>query len=84
MFDKKQKSCAKRIHLVTDDDLCDQKAFYTVKIIFYSSSLENSLLKHNWRLSFYHQIMVVKNFWKCIHVNMNIKSKVYISIQKYT
>ena len=38
MFDKKQKSCVKRIHLVTDDGLYDQKAFYTVKIVFYSSS----------------------------------------------
>ena len=38
MFDKKQKSCVKRIHLVTDDGLYNQKVFYTVKIIFYSSS----------------------------------------------
>ena len=34
MFDKKQKSCVKRIHVVTDDGLYDQKAFYTVKIDF--------------------------------------------------
>ena len=27
MFDKKQKSCVKHIHLVTDDGLYDQKAF---------------------------------------------------------
>ena len=27
-FDKQQKSCIKRIHLVTDDGLYDQKAFY--------------------------------------------------------
>ena len=27
MFDKKQKSCVKRIYLVTDDGLYDQKAF---------------------------------------------------------
>ena len=38
MFDKNQKSCVKRIHLVTDDGLYDQKAFYTAKIVFYSSS----------------------------------------------
>ena len=38
MFDKKQKSCVKRIHLVTDDGLYDRKAFYTIKIVFYSSS----------------------------------------------
>ena len=39
MFDKKQKSCVKRIHLVTDDGLYDRKAFYTVKTVFYSSSV---------------------------------------------
>ena len=27
------------IHLVTDDGLYDQKAFYTVRIVFYSSSI---------------------------------------------
>ena len=37
MFDKKQKCCVKRIHLVTDDGLYNRKAFYTVKIVFYSS-----------------------------------------------
>ena len=42
MFDKKQKSCVKRIHLVTDDGLYDRKAFYwTVKIAFYSSSMND-------------------------------------------
>ena len=34
MFDKKQKSCVKHIHLVTDDGLYDQKPFYKVKIDF--------------------------------------------------
>ena len=34
MFDKKQKSCVKRIHLVTDDGLYNQKAFLKVKIVF--------------------------------------------------
>ena len=34
MFDKKQNTCVKRIHLVTDDDLFDQKAFYRVKMVF--------------------------------------------------
>ena len=38
MFDKNQKSCVKRIHLVTGDRLFDRKASYTVKIVFYSSS----------------------------------------------
>ena len=37
MFDKKQKSCVKCINLETDDGSYDQKAFYTVKINFYSS-----------------------------------------------
>ena len=34
MFDKKQKSWIKRIHLVTDDGLDDRKAFYKVEIVF--------------------------------------------------
>ena len=34
ILDKKQKSSVKRIHLVTDDSLYDQKAFDTVKIVF--------------------------------------------------
>ena len=29
------------IHLVIDDDLYDRKDFYTVKIVFYSSSMNN-------------------------------------------
>ena len=46
MFDKKQKSCVKRIHLVTDDGLYDRKAFYTVKIVvvfYYPSSNRNKV-----------------------------------------
>ena len=42
MFDKKQRSCVKRINLVTDDGLYDQKAFYTVKMVFCSSSMNDS------------------------------------------
>ena len=38
MVDKTAKRCVKRIHLVTDGDLCDWKTFYKVKIVFYSSS----------------------------------------------
>ena len=38
MFDKKQNSCVKRIHLVTDDGLYDRKALHTVKTVFYSST----------------------------------------------
>ena len=34
MFDKKQKSCLKRINLVTEDGLYEQKTFYTVKKFF--------------------------------------------------
>ena len=34
MFDKRQKSCVKRIQLVTDDGLYDRKTFYTVKLFF--------------------------------------------------
>ena len=41
VYDKKQKSYVKRIHLVTDDGLYDQKAFYTVKIVFCSSSMND-------------------------------------------
>ena len=41
MFEKKQKSCVKRIHLVTDHGLYNRKAFYTVKIVFYSSSMND-------------------------------------------
>ena len=29
-----QKTCVKRIHLVTDNDLYNQKAFYKVKMVF--------------------------------------------------
>ena len=41
MLNKKQKSFVKRIHLVTDDGFNDRKAFYTVKIVFYSSSMND-------------------------------------------
>ena len=41
MFDKKQKSCVKRIHLVTDGCLYNRKAFYTVTIAFYSTSVND-------------------------------------------
>ena len=41
MFDKKQKSCVKGIHLVTDDGLFDRKAFYTIKVVFYLSSIND-------------------------------------------
>ena len=41
-FYKKLKICVKRIHLVYDDGLYDRKAFYTVKIVFYSSFMNDS------------------------------------------
>ena len=41
IFDKKPKSCVKRIHLVTDDGLYDLRAFYTAKIVCYSSSMND-------------------------------------------
>ena len=34
MFSKKQESCVKCIHLVTDGGLFDQKVFHNVKIVF--------------------------------------------------
>ena len=34
MLDKKQKSCVKTIHLVTDDGIYDRKAFCKAKIVF--------------------------------------------------
>ena len=37
MFDKKQKSCIKRIRLVTDYGLYDRKAFYKEEIVFICS-----------------------------------------------
>ena len=42
MFYKKLKICVKRIHLVYDDGLYDRKAFYRVKIVFYSSFINDS------------------------------------------
>ena len=42
MFDKK--SCVKSIHLVTDEGLCNRKAFYKVKknyYFFHSSSIRS-------------------------------------------
>ena len=48
MFDKKQKRCVKRIHLVTDHGLYDRKAFYTIKIVFYSSSMNDGEFINYW------------------------------------
>ena len=47
MFDKRQQSCVTRIHLLTDDGFYDRKAFYTVKIVFYSSLILCTYLLKN-------------------------------------
>ena len=53
MFDKKQKIFVKRIHLVTDDGLYDRKVFYTVNIVFYSSSMnDGEFINYNLSLIF--------------------------------
>ena len=49
MFDKKQESCVKRIDLVIDEGLYDRKAFYTVKMVFYSSSMSNCFTNFSTR-----------------------------------
>ena len=46
MFDKKQKICVKRIHLVTDDCLYNRKAFYEVKIVFIHSLYNKNILQN--------------------------------------
>ena len=53
MFDEKRKSSVKHIHLVTGDDLYDQKAYYNVIVVFFSSSANdgefiNYYLKTFW------------------------------------
>ena len=58
MFDKKQKSCVKRIHLVTDDGLYDRKVLYPVKFVFYSSSIV-TIQEH---LEFYFNIVEMYQF----------------------
>ena len=58
MFDKKQKSCVKRIHLVTDDGSTDRKDFYTVKNVFYSSSMNDGKF-----INYYHQEYVLDGFY---------------------
>ena len=35
MFNKRQKSCVKHIHLVTDNGLLRRKAFYKLKVAFF-------------------------------------------------
>ena len=40
MFDKNQKSCIKRIHLVIDDGLYNRKVFYKVEIVFINPHID--------------------------------------------
>ena len=60
MFNKKQKRCIKRIHLVTHDGLYDQKAFYKVKVLFYSSSMNDGEFINNLRVIF---VIIIHHFW---------------------
>ena len=41
MLDNKQKSCVKRIHLVTDDGLYNRKSFSKSKNCFYLFSMND-------------------------------------------
>ena len=52
MFDKKQRNCVKRIHLATDDGLYARKAFYKVKKISYSSSINDREFINGRQISF--------------------------------
>ena len=57
MFEKKKKSCVKRIHLVTDDGLYARKAFYIVQIVFYSSSTNDSEFINYYKFSNFLEIL---------------------------
>ena len=61
MFDKKQKSCVKRIDLVTDDGLYDRKAFYTVKIVLYSFSMNDGEFINYYTNEFITILMIQTN-----------------------
>ena len=75
---KSKKSCVKRFHLVTDDGLYDQKAFYTVKIVFYSCTINIW-----WVSGFYRSWSVFISLY-CTYSSpiflTNVYSKEYISI----
>ena len=79
MFDKKQKSCVKRIHLVTDDSLSDWKAFNTVKIIFIHPlwMMANLSTINIWMISRINNIVKVQQFkW-----NLNWLTLTYICVK---
>ena len=75
MLDKKQKSCVKRIHLVTDDGLYDWKAFYTVKIVYLF------ILYEWWRIyqlliSYRTMSPIFISSWKVLHENYITRQQV--------
>ena len=69
IFDKKQKYCVNGIHLVTDDGLYDQEAFYKVKIVFiHPLWMMLNLAIKNYCVS----NKLSRNIWKC-HEKPTIK-----------
>ena len=76
MFDKRQKSFAKRIHLVNDDSLYDQRAFSKVNIAFYSSSTFSINIKrmnknyHRYCRKYWNRKKFKTLFWVTYFINM--------------
>ena len=78
MFDKKQKSCVKRIHLVTDDGLYNRKAFCLVKIVFYSSSMnDGEFINYHAYIICYsvHSLYETVNIWLVTTIQLQIIHK---------
>ena len=71
MFDKKQKSSVKRIHLVTDDGLYNRKAFYTVKIVFFFLIHPQYISKQYFKYTSYLVEVFLKNSSISIGKNTN-------------
>ena len=65
---KSKKSCVKRIHLVTDDGLSDQKAFDTVKIVCCSPSMNDCDFINYYTVN----IFTIINFFNCNVSNVKI------------
>ena len=90
MFDKKQKGCVKRIHLVTDDGLNDRKAFYTVKIVFYLSSMndgefinyQKSCYRQNWINFYFIQKALYLNTFSQLFLKESCSSSLCVEIWK--
>ena len=70
MYDKKQKSCVKRIHFVDDDGLYDRKAFHKVKIVFQSSSVNDGEFINYSQLRFPKYLIEYQN------VKVDIETKI--------